>query len=205
MQETTSRSSGPDLAALLKAVAFSAEKHRLGKRKDADGTPYINHPIRVAMLLAEVGDVDDVSVLQAGILHDTIEDTATTPEELEAGFGPRVRSLVEQVTDDKSLAKQTRKDLQIAGIRDISPQARSIRIADKFANLEDIESRPPTNWTVDRKLGYLNWTLDVVRECRGANEELEAHYFRTFRRLQRVFEPQGGEDGVGPKNPPLRG
>lgn len=199
MRETAPGSSGSDLTALLKAVAFSAEKHRLGKRKDADGTPYINHPIRVATLLAEVGGIEDVEVLQAGILHDTIEDTKTTPPELEAEFGPRVRSLVEEVTDDKSLEKQTRKERQVEGIRDISTEARAIRIADKMANLEDIEARPPAEWATDRKRGYPDWTRRVVRECRGASPALEARYYRTFWRLGSALEPESRESVLDPE------
>src|SRR5262245_63737378 len=103
----------PDFAVLLRALHFSADKHRTQRRKDALASPYINHPIEVAHVLAGEGGVTDVTTLVGAILHDTIEDTETTPEELEAAFGPEVRALVEEVTDDKSLPKLERKQLQI--------------------------------------------------------------------------------------------
>ena len=71
-------------ALLLEAVAFAAEKHRNQRRKDAEASPYINHPIALANLLKREG-VDDVVVLCAALLHDTIEDTKTTPDELRGG------------------------------------------------------------------------------------------------------------------------
>src|SRR3982074_2455712 len=93
------------LAAILKALHFAADKHRDQRRKDIEASPYINHPIEVAELVARVGGINDPVTLQGAILHDTIEDTKTTPEELEAAFGPEVRRLVEEVTDDTSLPK----------------------------------------------------------------------------------------------------
>ena len=94
---------------LLAALRFAAEKHRSQRRKDSESTPYINHPIAVAELLARVGKVDNLELLQAAILHDTIEDTETTAQELDERFGERVRRLVEEVTDDKRLPKAERK------------------------------------------------------------------------------------------------
>src|ERR1051325_3962960 len=101
----TPDSTGP----LLTALHFAADKHRDQRRKDEGASPYINHPIELAELLARVGGVRDLVVLQAAILHDTIEDTQTTPEELEEHFGKRVREVVLEVTDDKTLLKTDRK------------------------------------------------------------------------------------------------
>jgi guanosine-3',5'-bis(diphosphate) 3'-pyrophosphohydrolase len=98
---------------ILRALHFAADKHREQKRSDIKASPYINHPIEVAELLSQVGGVTNLITLQGAILHDTIEDTNTKPDELDAAFGPRVRSLVEEITDDKSLPKGVRKDLQI--------------------------------------------------------------------------------------------
>src|SRR3954470_16365959 len=102
-----------DYDALLSALQFASVKHRDQRRKGAEASPYINHPIEVAELIARVGGVTDVVALQGAVLHDTIEDTQTTGEELERLFGPEVRSVVEEVTDDKSLAKHERKQHQI--------------------------------------------------------------------------------------------
>lgn len=101
------------LAALVQAVAFAADKHRNQRRKDAEASPYINHPIALANVLANEGDVQDVTVLCAAVLHDTIEDTETTADELRALFGDQVASVVLEVTDDKLLDKAVRKQLQI--------------------------------------------------------------------------------------------
>jgi guanosine-3',5'-bis(diphosphate) 3'-pyrophosphohydrolase len=98
-----------ELGQLLDAISFGAEKHRNQRRKDHQASPYINHPIALATLLANEGDVNDVDVLQAAVLHDTIEDTNTTYEELQTRFGGRVADIVAEVTDDKNLAKEVRK------------------------------------------------------------------------------------------------
>src|SRR5204862_2442813 len=92
-----------EVANILNALHFAADKHRDQRRKDAGASPYINHPIEVAELLARVGGISDRVALQAAILHDTIEDTNTTSEELEAAFGADVRRVVEEVTDDTTL------------------------------------------------------------------------------------------------------
>src|ERR1700742_4504239 len=88
---------------ILAALKFAARKHRRQRRKDSEATPYINHPIAVAELLSRVGAITDLPTLQAAILHDTIEDTETSPEELEENFGEEVRLIVQELTDNKSL------------------------------------------------------------------------------------------------------
>ena len=113
---------------ILHAVHFAADKHRDQRRKGVEASPYINHPIQVAELIARVGDVDDVTVLIAAVLHDTVEDTETTFEELEEVFGPKVRDLVAEVTDDKSLPKAKRKKLQIKHNQFILPELRNFSI-----------------------------------------------------------------------------
>ena len=101
------------LAELLKAADIAAKKHRDQRRKDSARTPYINHPIGVANILTEEGQVDDLATLQAALLHDTVEDTATTFDEIESIFGKEVRDIVDEVTDDKSLPYDERKRLQV--------------------------------------------------------------------------------------------
>jgi (p)ppGpp synthase/HD superfamily hydrolase len=113
------------VAALLrKAATFAARKHRVQRRKDAEASPYINHPIEVVEILARIGGVDDVILLQAALLHDTVEDTQASPEELEQEFGTAVRKLVEEVTDDKSLPTMERKLLQIEHAPHLSCRAK---------------------------------------------------------------------------------
>jgi guanosine-3',5'-bis(diphosphate) 3'-pyrophosphohydrolase len=168
----------PDVAHLLAALQFSARKHRHQRRKDREASPYINHPIEVATVLATVGGVTDLTTLTAAILHDTIEDTDTTSPELEERFGREVRLLVEEMTDDKRLPKDERKRLQVEHARNASHRARLIKLADKICNVRDVTHAPPADWSTERRRAYLDWTEQVVAGCRGASAPLEAYYDR---------------------------
>lgn len=163
-------------AALLRALRFAAAKHRDQRRKDPEASPYINHPIEVADVLVRVGRVEDLEVLQASILHDTIEDTDTSPPELEAEFGSAVRRLVEEVTDDKRLPKQDRKRLQIEHAPTLSERAKLIKLADKICNVRDVDRSPPPDWSDERRAEYLAWSRRVVEGCRGVNPALEREF-----------------------------
>jgi len=165
-----------EVAQLLQAIEFSAYKHRTQRRKDADASPYINHPIAVGTLLATVGGVTDLPVLIAAVLHDTLEDTETTPAELQEHFGAEVRALVEEMTDDKSLPKAERKRLQVEHAPRVSARAKLIKLADKIANVRDVSTTPPSDWSLERRREYLDWTQDVIAGCRGENLGLEACY-----------------------------
>lgn len=151
-----------DVAELLKAIAFAAEKHRNQRRKDAEASPYINHPIALAHLLATTGGVTDPIVLQAAILHDTIEDTETTHVELAAAFGTKVADIVMEVSDDKALPKQRRKELQVEHAHKKSREAALVKLADKICNLRDIASRPPADWPLERRREYFDFAKRVV-------------------------------------------
>ncbi|MGH9777184.1 MAG: HD domain-containing protein, partial [Candidatus Acidiferrales bacterium] len=142
---------------LLKAVAFAAEKHRLQKRKDVEASPYINHPVAVASTLFREGGVTDVRALCAALLHDTIEDTQTTPAELEQHFGREIKDIVLEVTDDKSLDKQARKQLQIDHAAALSLAARLVKLGDKICNLKDVADSPPAKWDLRRRQDYFEW------------------------------------------------
>jgi guanosine-3',5'-bis(diphosphate) 3'-pyrophosphohydrolase len=160
-------------ALLLEAVAFAADKHRNQRRKDAEASPYINHPIALASLLKREG-VDDAAVLCAALLHDTIEDTNTTADELRVHFGEVITSVVLEVTDDKTLQKAERKRLQIAHAHSLSERARLVKLADKICNVYDMVEAPPANWTLERKREYLVWAKEVVDRLRGTHAGLEA-------------------------------
>src|SRR5437762_7741677 len=166
------------IAALLKALHFAAHKHRDQRRKDVEASPYINHPIEVAEILARVGGVTDLVILQAAVLHDTLEDTKTTPEELEAAFGPEVRRVVEEVTDDKRLPKLERKRLQIEHAPHLSARAKQIKLADKISNVRSVTQTPPADWPLQRRREYLDWTEQVVAGLRGCNASLESLYYQ---------------------------
>ena len=166
------------IPALMEATLFAADKHRGQKRKDARGTPYINHPIMVVHLMIRVGGVTDIEALKAGMLHDTVEDTDTSAEEIETRFDYAVRSLVMEVTDDKMLEKQERKRLQIEKAPRLSQRAKIIKLADKIANLTDMIVAPPVRWPLKRKIRYVEWSNQVVAGCYGTNPALQSKYER---------------------------
>jgi len=179
------------IAAILKALHFAATRHRDQRRKDVEASPYINHPIEVAELLASEGGVTNLLTLQGAILHDTIEDTNTTREELEAEFGAEVRRIVEEVTDDKRLPKAERKRLQIEHAPHLSEHARQIKIADKISNVRGVTSAPPADWSLERRQEYLDWTEQVVAGCRGCNAALEGFYDQVLRAGRKALNSKG--------------
>lgn len=161
---------------LLTAIHFAADKHRDQRRKDEDASPYINHPIEVAEVLARIGGVKDLITLQGAILHDTIEDTNTTPDELEAAFGAEVRKVVQEVTDDTTLPKADRKRLQIEHSPHLSVRAKHIKLGDKIATVRSVVDTPPATWPLSRRKEYLEWTEQVIAGLRGTNAPLENYY-----------------------------
>ena len=169
------------LSLLVRALKFAAGKHVAQRRKDAEQSPYINHPIGLVHVLVEIGGVDDPVVLAAALLHDTVEDTQTTRAELELGFGPEVAAIVSEVTDDKSLPKKERKRLQVEHASAISPRARLVKLADKICNLRDVLDRPPADWALERKQEYFDWSRSVVDRLRGTNARLESEFDALYR------------------------
>lgn len=165
-----------DLAKFLQAISFAAKKHQLQKRKGADGEPYINHVLEVANLLANVGKVEDYDVLIAAVLHDTVEDTETSGEEIANFFGAEVCRMVLEVSDDKSQPKARRKELQIEHAPHLSDGAKLIKLGDKISNIRDVMENPPDGWSQDRKVEYVNWGEKVVNGLRGANADLEKYF-----------------------------
>ncbi|XP_046743064.1 guanosine-3',5'-bis(diphosphate) 3'-pyrophosphohydrolase MESH1 [Diprion similis] len=161
------------LSMVLKCANFAAEKHSNQRRKDAAETPYINHPLGVANILANEGSVHDPVTILAALLHDTVEDTDTSFEEIEKEFGETVMKVVAEVTDDKSLPKAERKRLQIENARNRSDRAKLVTLADKIYNLRDIQKSPPLGWSDIRIREYFQWAKKVVDNCRGTNLALE--------------------------------
>jgi guanosine-3',5'-bis(diphosphate) 3'-pyrophosphohydrolase len=166
---------------LLQALRFAAEKHRHQRRKDADASPYINHPIAVASVLAAEAGITDEATLLAALLHDTVEDTETSIAELQQEFGSTIAALVSELTDDKSLPKDVRKELQVEHAPNASRPAKQLKIADKISNIRDVAATPPTTWSMDRRREYLNWAERVVAGCRGAHSVLEEVFDRAVR------------------------
>jgi guanosine-3',5'-bis(diphosphate) 3'-pyrophosphohydrolase len=160
--------------AIVKAAQFAAEKHKNQRRKDADASPYINHPLALASVLAVEGGIENPDVICAALLHDTIEDTKTSAEELEAIFGGKVTGIVLEVTDNKNLDKAVRKEEQVRHAPHISAEAKLVKLADKICNLRDILASPPSDWSAERKRAYFEWAARVVAGLRGVHPGLEA-------------------------------
>ena len=164
----------------LTALTFAAYKHRNQRRKDPAQTPYINHPIAVAEILLNEAGVTDESVLISALLHDTVEDTDTSFEEIEDRFGQSVRNIVAEVTDDKSLSKAERKQAQIDHAAGLSDRAKLLKLADKTANLRNVADSPPEGWSGDRIDDYLEWGKAVVDRIRGHHAALESLFDRAY-------------------------
>jgi (p)ppGpp synthase/HD superfamily hydrolase len=177
-----------DLGMFMRALRFAADKHQNQRRKGREHQPYINHPIRVTEVLWRVGAVRDVPTLLAALLHDTLEDTDTTAGEIEALFGAKVLSFVQEVTDDKTLPKARRKQLQIEHAPHLSAGARLIKLADKIDNVYDISHDPPEGWPHERQVAYLDWAEAVVAGLRGVNVALEAHFDVVLREAREIIE-----------------
>ena len=169
-----------ELALLLKALAFAAHKHRDQRRKDPGASPYINHPIALAEVLTGEGGITDGEVLAAALLHDTVEDTATTPPELEEAFGARIAGIVAEVTDDTRLPRAERKRLQIEHAAHISREAKLVKLADKICNVRDVADHPPAKWDLARRREYFDWAKAVVDRLRGTHAELERRFDEVY-------------------------
>ena len=187
----------PDSARILTAARFATQRHRSQRRKGADRRPYIEHPIDVATTLATIGGVTDADVLMAALLHDTVEDTDTTFDELESHFGARVAALVAELTDDKSLPPARRKELQIEHAPHLSAEAKLLKLGDKICNVRDVTSNPPVDWSLERRRWYFDWSRTVIDGLRGTNAALEAHYDEVVARAYEVVEALEGSEESG--------
>lgn len=166
---------------IIKAACFAANKHRDQRRKDRAASPYINHPLALADVLAnECDDLIPENVFVAALLHDTIEDTKTTHAEIASNFGDDVLAIVLEVTDDKTLPKEVRKRLQIEHAPHLSEEAKLVKLADKICNLRDMADSPPSDWPLERIADYFDWAKAVVDGLRGTNDQLESLFDEAY-------------------------
>jgi GTP diphosphokinase / guanosine-3',5'-bis(diphosphate) 3'-diphosphatase len=161
-----------DIGLVIRATEFAAQKHRMQRRKDSDASPYINHPIALMHVLCIDAAISDPVVLAAAALHDTIEDTETTEEELRVVFCNDIAALVVELTDDKSLPKGDRKRLQIEHAKHATKNGALIKLADKICNLRDMAANPPTSWSTERRREYFEWAKAVVDGLPPVSTEL---------------------------------
>lgn len=167
---------------MAKALHFAAVKHTDQRRKGERAEPYINHVSEVAWTLAQHTGGQDLNLVLAGMLHDTVEDTDTSFEELEQEFGADVAALVREVTDDKSLPKETRKQLQIENAPKKSDRAKMLKMADKISNLRSLLHSPPAEWPDERRQKYFEWAKAVIDGCRGVNKGLEYEFQSAYKK-----------------------
>ena len=173
------------LVDLVRAYHFEAAGHSHQRRKGAAAEPYVNHLTEVAELVATASGGGDIDLINAAVLHDTVEDTKTTFDELTATFAPRVAALVAEVTNDMSLPKAERKRLQVEHVVHASPAAKLIKLADETANLWALLPSPPTDWSAERTAECFAWAERVIAGCRGTNW-LEAEFDAACVRIRGV-------------------
>ncbi len=179
---------GDSVRRILSAARFAAEKHAQQRRKGENAEPYFNHLLEVAELIATSSPDLDVELTMAAFLHDTVEDTGVTLQELEQRFGKDVADLVAEVTDDKSLPKETRKQLQVQHTPEKSARAQTLKLADKTSNLRAIISSPPVGWSPERKRQYFEWAKQVVSGIASPNEYLKSEFDKAYRAITELNE-----------------
>jgi hypothetical protein len=175
-----------DLSRLTKALSFAAEAHRNQRRKGAAQEPYINHLIEVLDLVVQTTS-DDMDTLIAALLHDVVEDTPTTYEDVAKSFGERVAEIVRENSDDMTLPKAERRRVRIAAMARKSREARIVKIADVISNLRAIAVSPPAGWSAERKLGYVEGCRKLVDVARGTEASIERIFDETAADVERTI------------------
>ncbi|MCV6595652.1 MAG: HD domain-containing protein [Mangrovicoccus sp.] len=176
-----------NITELTRALAYAARAHANQRRKGAAQEPYINHLIEVMDLVAGATGGEDTELLIAALMHDVIEDTAITAEELTDAFGPRVTRIVQANSDDMTLPKAERKRQRIANMAHKAADARIVKIADVISNVRAVVISGPAGWTAEWKLNYLKGCRDLVDAGRGANATLEAIFDATANEAERAI------------------
>ena len=170
---------------VLRAADIAARWHVHQRRKGSAEEPYVNHLLEVASLVAEATHGKDPDLVIAALLHDAIEDQEVPRELIEREFGEKVANLVREVSDDKTLAKEHRKELQVRTAANKSEGAKLIKLADKTSNLRAITYSPAPTWSVKRRLDYIDWAKQVVAGLRGTSPWLERQFDDAARDAER--------------------
>jgi (p)ppGpp synthase/HD superfamily hydrolase len=153
-----------------KALMLALEAHGDQKRKEAP-VPYIVHPVEVALIVAQHGFSD--SVIAAALVHDVVEDTPKTLEDVKKELGEEVAALVAPVTHDDSLSWEDKKRAYIETVRSTSDEAKAISVADKIANAKSLLAAGKEQGTEiwkhfnrgrDKKIWFEKAMLDMLRE-----------------------------------------
>jgi len=165
-----------DLIMVLKAADAAARWHVHQRRKGAAKEPYINHLLEVATLVAEATEGTDPNLVIAALLHDAIEDCEVPHKLIAETFGADVADLVAEVTDDKTLEKAERKKRQVTTAHEKTDRAKLLKLADKTSNLRALVSSPAPDWSVHRRIEYIDWARKVAHGLRGVSPLLEKQF-----------------------------
>ncbi|MDP9137729.1 MAG: HD domain-containing protein [Pseudomonadota bacterium] len=161
---------------VLAAADAAAKWHVHQRRKGPGQEPYLNHLLEVASLIAQATEGNDVELVIAALLHDAIEDQEVPASIIAERWGSAVAELVLEVTDDKTLSKEDRKQRQIDEAPNKTPRAKLLKLADKTSNLRSIAAGPPADWSVKRRLEYADWAEQVVSRLTPINRWLEGEF-----------------------------
>jgi (p)ppGpp synthase/HD superfamily hydrolase len=181
-----------DTRRLMDAALTAARWHSSQRRKGRTAEPYINHLLDVASLVSQATGGKDADLIIAALLHDAIEDQGITRADIAERFGDDVALLVEEVTDDKSLPKATRKRLQVENAPHKSGRAQLLKLADKISNVTAMGKDPPPDWPIERQREYIQWGRDVVAGMRGASPELEALFDQAATEAESLIDLRQG-------------
>jgi (p)ppGpp synthase/HD superfamily hydrolase len=174
-----------DWVAVLQAADAAARWHVHQRRKGSAQEPYVNHLLEVANLVTAATNGTDPNVVIAALLHDAIEDQGIAAETIAGEFGKQVADIVMEVTDDKSLPKDVRKRKQVESAPKKSREAKMIKLADKTSNLRAVATSPASDWSVVRRLEYIEWAKSVVAGLRGTSPWLEQQFDEAAERAVR--------------------
>jgi (p)ppGpp synthase/HD superfamily hydrolase len=178
-----------EVGLVLKAADAAARWHVHQRRKGAAKEPYINHLLEVASIVAEATGGKDPNLVIAALLHDAIEDCEVPHKLISETFGVDVADLVAEVTDDKTLEKAERKRRQVESAHKKSARAKMLKLADKTSNLRALVSSPSPDWSVRRRIEYIDWARKVVAGLRGANAVLEKQFDDAARAAEKSLVP----------------
>jgi len=189
----SNKSNKSDLQLIMAAADYAAVCHKNQRRKDTEKTPYINHPIEVAEFLTSHGIADRNTII-AALLHDVVEDTDGTYEEIEQLFGKAVAEIVMECSDDKNLHKIMRKRLQIEHASHISDESKLVKLADKYSNVRGLLVNPPEAWSKIELIGYVYWAMAVCRKLYGTNRPIDKTLQELFKKHE--IDTEKSEDAL---------
>lgn len=164
-------------ARALRAADFAARAHRTDRRRGDADSPYMNHVLEVAALLAETTGGRDPLLVTAALLHDLPAKTSIPRETIEREFGREAAAVVYEAHMERGGDREDRRRTEIDAAPRMSPRARQLKLADKTSSIRGLRSAPPAGWGRAEAEHYLTWAEAVAAGCAGVNPALD----RAFR------------------------